>query len=66
MDPERYQFQHDGLTLSYLDAGGIGKPLIALHAHWMAATTCASLAAALVPAWRVIALDHAGECPCQP
>ena len=61
MDPERYQFQHDGLTLSYLDAGGIGKPLIALHAHWMAATTYASLAAALAPAWRVIALDQRGH-----
>ncbi len=61
MDPERHQFQNDGLTLSYLDAGGIGKPLIALHAHWMAATTYTPLAAALEPAWRVIALDQRGH-----
>ncbi len=58
---KRNQFQHDGLTLSYLDAGGTGQPLIALHAHWMEATTFTSLAETLAPGWRVIALDQRGH-----
>jgi esterase len=58
---ERRAFERDGLTLSYLDAGGSGRPLIALHAHWMEASTFASLAAAVAPAWRVLALDQRGH-----
>lgn len=57
----RRHFQHDGLTLSYLDAGGDGRVLVALHAHWMEGITYAPLAAALAPAWRVIALDQRGH-----
>jgi esterase len=58
---DRHQFQHDGLTFGYLDAGGEGRPLVALHAHWMEGVTYAPLAAALAPAWRVIALDQRGH-----
>lgn len=35
--------------------------LIALHAHWMEGVTFASLAAALAPKWRVVALDQRGH-----
>ena len=67
---EREYFHHAGLRFSYLDqdnnaqAGNAhaGKRvLIALHAHIMEATTFAPLAAALAPAWRVIALDQRGH-----
>jgi len=57
----RHQFHHQGLTFSYLDAGGDGKELIALHAHWMEGLTFAPLAEALFPEWRVIALDQRGH-----
>lgn len=50
-----------GLTHSYLDQGGDGRPLIALHAHWMEAATYTALADALAPVWRVISLDQRGH-----
>lgn len=58
---ERRSFTHDGLNLSYLDQGGIGAPIIALHAYWMEAGTYADLAEALAPEWRVVALDLRGH-----
>lgn len=58
---KRHSFQRDGLTLSWLDAGGDGQILIALHAHWMEAITFARLAADLAPDWRVVALDQRGH-----
>jgi len=58
---ERFQFRWNGLKLSYLDGGGEGRMLIALHAHLMEATTFAPLAAALAPEWRVVALDQRGH-----
>ena len=57
----RQSFRSNGLTLSYLDEGGDGDALIALHAHWMEAATFAPLATALAPAWRVVALDQRGH-----
>ena len=57
----RHVFTHAGLRLSFLDDGGPGRPLIALHPHWFEAGTFAPLAAALAPAWRVIALDQRGH-----
>ena len=57
----RHSFLHDGLTLSYVDAGGDCPVLIALHAHLMEAETFAPLAAVLAPDWRVIALDQRGH-----
>lgn len=58
---ERRNFTRDGLNLSYLDQGGNGAPIIALHAYWMEAGTYADLAEALAPEWRVIALDQRGH-----
>lgn len=51
----------DGLRLSYLDSGGPGQPLLALHGHYNEASAFAPLAAALAPRWRVIALDQRGH-----
>lgn len=58
---ERHTFRHDGLRLSYLDSGGAGRVLIALHAHIMEAVTFAPLAEELAPKWRIIALDQRGH-----
>ena len=59
-DMERRDFHHDGLSFSFLDSGGDGNVLIALHAHLMEAVTYAPLAAAL-PKWRVVSLDQRGH-----
>lgn len=58
---QRHRFKHKGLTFSYLDAGGDGRALVALHAHWMEGQTFAPLAEALAPTWRVIAPDQRGH-----
>jgi len=58
---QRRSFQHKNLTLSWLDAGGEGSILIALHAHWMEAVTFRCLATDLAPGWRVVALDQRGH-----
>jgi pimeloyl-ACP methyl ester carboxylesterase len=47
--------------LSYLDFGGPGTPLLALHGHYNEASAFAPLAQALAPRWRVIALDQRGH-----
>ncbi len=57
---KRSEFQRDGLKLSYLDPGGGGKVMVALHGHWMEGLTYAPPMAALAPKWRVIALDQRG------
>lgn len=58
---QRHTFEHNKLTFSYLDSGGNGPILIALHSHWMEGITFTSLAAALSPKWRVVALDQRGH-----
>ncbi|WP_180541226.1 alpha/beta fold hydrolase [Nevskia soli] len=58
---DRHSFSHNGLTFSYLDAGGEASPVIALHAHWMEGLTFRRLAEALAPGWRVIAPDQRGH-----
>ena len=58
---DRSSFEHDGLTLSYLDSGGELPAIIALHAHWMEGATFSMFAEALQPEWRVIALDQRGH-----
>lgn len=58
---QRKTFSRDNLTLSWLDAGGNGSLLVALHAHWMEATTFRRLASDLAPEWRVVALDQRGH-----
>lgn len=57
----RSSFQHDGLNFSILDTESDGDVLIALHAHWMEGITFTPLAAALAPAWRVVAPDQRGH-----
>ncbi|MGJ5830094.1 alpha/beta fold hydrolase [Streptomyces ossamyceticus] len=54
-------FMVGGRKLSYLDFGGPGTPLLALHGHYNEASAFAPLAAALTPRWRVIALDQRGH-----
>jgi pimeloyl-ACP methyl ester carboxylesterase len=57
----REYFMVGGRTMSYLDFGGQGEPLLALHGHFNEASAFAPLAAALAPRWRVIALDQRGH-----
>ncbi|MFG3258839.1 alpha/beta fold hydrolase [Streptomyces sp. NPDC048172] len=59
--PDRGAVDVGGLRLSYLDHGGPGRPLLALHGHFGEARTFAPLAARLAPAWRVVALDQRGH-----
>jgi pimeloyl-ACP methyl ester carboxylesterase len=51
----------DGRRLSYLDFGGSGRPLVALHGHLSEGATFAHLAHALGPEWRLIAPDQRGQ-----
>lgn len=54
-------FTVNGRELSYLDFGGPGRPLLALHGHYNEASAFTPLAEALAPRWRVIALDQRGH-----
>ncbi|MFG2869139.1 alpha/beta fold hydrolase [Streptomyces sp. NPDC048338] len=51
----------DGRRLSYLDFGGTGRPLVALHGHLSEGATFGHLARALGPEWRLIAPDQRGQ-----
>jgi esterase len=58
------QRQHvtvNGVRLAYLDFGGPGEPLLALHGHYGCARTFTGLAEALGERWRVVALDQRGH-----
>ncbi|MEV0245699.1 alpha/beta hydrolase [Nocardia sp. NPDC050712] len=57
----RNTFHSNGRALSYLDFGGAGRPLLALHGHMSEGASFTELAAALAPEWRVIALDQRGH-----
>lgn len=57
----RSELHIDGRRLSYLDFGGPGRPLLALHGHLYEWQTWAHLAAALAPMRRVIAPDQRGH-----
>nr|WSX53417.1 alpha/beta hydrolase [Streptomyces sp. NBC_00974] len=59
--PTRATITFDGRTLSYLDYGGNGRPLVALHGHLSEGASFAALASALGPQWRVIAPDQRGH-----
>ncbi|MFD7630080.1 alpha/beta fold hydrolase [Streptomyces sp. NPDC059851] len=61
VQPVRAELTVDGRTLSYLDFGGPGRPLLALHGHLSEGASFMPLAAALGPAWRVIAPDQRGH-----
>ncbi|MEW1655005.1 alpha/beta hydrolase [Streptomyces sp. NPDC093707] len=57
----RSELSIDGRKLSYVDFGGNGRPLVALHGHLSEGATFAHLAQALRPDWRVIAPDQRGQ-----
>jgi pimeloyl-ACP methyl ester carboxylesterase len=59
--PVRAELDLGGRRLSYLDFGGTGQPLLALHGHLDQGLTWSGLAAALAPGWRVIAPDQRGH-----
>ncbi|MET8334083.1 alpha/beta fold hydrolase [Streptosporangium canum] len=59
--PVRAELDIDGRRLSYLDFGGTGRPLVALHGHMSEGAGFAGLAAALAPEWRVVAPDQRGH-----
>lgn len=60
-EPVRATLQLSGRRLSYLDSGGPGPLLLALHGHFGEARTFAPLARQLAPDWRVVALDQRGH-----
>jgi len=60
-EPVRAAITVDGSRLSYLDFGGPGRPLLALHGHFNEGRTFAHLARTLFPDWRVVAPDQRGH-----
>ncbi|RKT02534.1 pimeloyl-ACP methyl ester carboxylesterase [Streptomyces sp. 3211.6] len=60
-EPVRATLQLSGRRLSYLDSGGPGPLLLALHGHFGEARTFAPPAWQLAPDWRVVALDQRGH-----
>ncbi|MER6216666.1 alpha/beta hydrolase [Streptomyces sp. NPDC001674] len=60
-EPERAALVVGGRRLSFLDFGGSGRPLLALHGHFGDGRTFAPLASELCGSWRVIALDQRGH-----
>jgi pimeloyl-ACP methyl ester carboxylesterase len=61
LTPVRAELDLGGRRLSYLDFGGTGQPLLALHGHLDQGLTWSGLAATLAPGWRVIAPDQRGH-----
>ncbi|UQX02205.1 alpha/beta hydrolase [Streptomyces sp. RerS4] len=57
----RHTLTIDGRALSYLDFGGPGRPLLALHGGLSEGGAYTGLAAALGDRWRVIAPDQRGH-----
>ncbi|MEU9301865.1 alpha/beta hydrolase [Streptomyces sp. NPDC048269] len=57
----RHELKIDDRTLSYLDFGGTGRPLLALHGGMSEGAHFTGLAAALGDEWRVIAPDQRGH-----
>ncbi|MEW2413268.1 alpha/beta hydrolase [Streptomyces sp. NPDC046866] len=57
----RHALKIDDRTLSYLDFGGPGRPLLALHGGLSEGMAFAGLARALGDDWRVIAPDQRGH-----
>ncbi|OKK13145.1 hydrolase [Streptomyces sp. CB00455] len=57
----RHELRIGGRALSYLDFGGPGQPLLALHGGMSEGAHFAGLATALGDEWRVIAPDQRGH-----
>lgn len=60
-EPVRAAVSISGRRLSYLDFGGPGPVVFALHGHFGEARTFVRLAQQLAPGWRVVALDQRGH-----
>ncbi|MFI1294329.1 alpha/beta fold hydrolase [Streptomyces sp. NPDC020792] len=60
-EPKRAAMMVAGRRLSFLDFGGPGRPLLALHGHFGEGRTFTRLAWALGDSSRVIALDQRGH-----
>ncbi|MEU1407905.1 alpha/beta hydrolase [Streptomyces sp. NPDC005728] len=60
-EPKRAATTVAGHRLSFLDFGGPGRPLLALHGHFGEGRTFTHLARELGDSWRVIALDQRGH-----
>ncbi|MFJ9109418.1 alpha/beta fold hydrolase [Streptomyces sp. NPDC102283] len=60
-EPERAAVYVSGRRLSFLDFGGPGRPLLALHGHFGEARTFAALARELGDVCRLVALDQRGH-----
>ncbi|MER5207533.1 alpha/beta hydrolase [Streptomyces sp. NPDC002825] len=60
-EPVRAALSISGRRLSYLDFGGPGPLVLALHGHFGEGRTFAHLARRLAPDWRVVALDQRGH-----
>ncbi|MFB7864314.1 alpha/beta fold hydrolase [Streptomyces sp. NPDC056069] len=60
-EPKRAALTVAGRRLSFLDFGGSGGPLLALHGHFGEGRTFARLAGELGDSWRIIALDQRGH-----
>ncbi|MFJ4779464.1 alpha/beta fold hydrolase [Streptomyces sp. NPDC088762] len=57
----RHELKIDDRTLSYLDFGGPGRPLLALHGGMSEGAAFAGLAEHLGDEWRIIAPDQRGH-----
>ncbi|MFI1815224.1 alpha/beta fold hydrolase [Streptomyces sp. NPDC020422] len=60
-EPVRACLSVGGRRLSFLDFGGSGRPLLALHGHFGEGRTFADLARGLGDSWRIVALDRRGH-----
>ncbi|MGD6747122.1 alpha/beta fold hydrolase [Streptomyces sp. BH106] len=60
-EPRRAATMVAGRRLSFLDFGGPGRPLLALHGHFGEGRTFTRLARELDDSWRVVALDQRGH-----
>ena len=60
-EPTRSDLSIGGRRLSYVDFGGAGRPVLAVHGHLDQGVMWKDLAAALAPQWRVIAPDQRGH-----
>ncbi|MDI2131051.1 alpha/beta fold hydrolase [Yinghuangia seranimata] len=52
---------HDGTRLSYVDLGGPGRPVLALHGAYGRGRSLLGLGAELGPAYRLVAYDQRGH-----
>lgn len=60
-EPKRAAMTVAGRRLSFLDFGGPGRPLLALHGHFGEGRTFTRLARELGDSWRLVALDQRGH-----